>query len=151
MIEICEGSLFDSGAEALVNTVNCVGTWGKGLALAFKQHFPECFKNYKIACDAGLVRAGKIHVCEHLFAPRFVLNFPTKMDWRHPSKIEWIEDGLRDLRRVILENGIKSVAVPALGCSNGQLKWDDVFPLVLREFDDLEAAILVYPPWAKRS
>lgn len=150
MIEIREDSLFDSGADALVNTVNCVGVAGKGLARAFHLRFPECYKTYKIACDVGLVRIGKIHICEHLFAPRFVLNFPTKIHWKNPSQIEWIESGLQDLKRLILENEIESMALPALGCSNGGLNWDDVFSRILAVLDDLDATIWVYPPWAKR-
>src|SRR5580704_11959007 len=103
MIRFTQGNLLDSEAEALVNTVNTVGVMGKGIALMFKEAFPENFKAYATACKKGDVKVGEMFVTERrdLIGPRWIINFPTKKHWRHPSKLEWIEAGLADLKRVI--------------------------------------------------
>ena len=148
MIHIIKGSIFDSNCEALVNPTNCVGVWGKGLALEFKKRFPECWENHGIACEAGYINPGKVWVCSHLVdMPKHVICFPTKLDWRNPSKIEWIKDGLIHLKLVITAYKIKSIAIPALGCSNGGLNWEDVRPLIIEILSPLEdVLILVYEP-----
>src|SRR4051812_20435899 len=128
MINYTQGNLLDDTAEALVNTVNEVGVMGKGIALIFKERFPGNTETYAKACEAGEVRVGRMLVTcnKELWGPCWVINFPTKKHWRHPSKLAWIRDGLADLVRVIKENGIRSVALPPLGCGNGGLEWSQV-------------------------
>src|ERR1700740_1888493 len=108
MIEFTRGNLLESEADALVNTVNTVGVMGKGVALMFKEAFPENFKAYEAACKKEEVQVGRMFVTERaqLVGPKWIINFPTKKHWRHPSKMEWIEEGLEDLKRIISEKGI---------------------------------------------
>jgi len=152
MISFTQGNLLDSNVEAVVNTVNTVGIMGKGIALMFKEKFPENFAAYARACESEKVLIGKMFVTENreLFGPKWIINFPTKTHWRARTKIEWIEEGLKDLVRVIKDKGIRSVAVPPLGCGNGGLSWNAVRPLIvtaLEEINDLDAVI--YEPTAK--
>src|SRR4051812_45091695 len=104
MIEYVKGDIIASDCEALVNTVNCVGKMGKGLALSFKRQFPEMFKAYKRACDENSVRTGRMHIWK---GEKTVINFPTKQHWRNPSRMEWIVQGLQDLVEVVKIQGIK--------------------------------------------
>lgn len=149
MISFTQGNLLAANAEALVNTVNTVGVMGKGIALMFKETFPENFKIYQAACKRGEVRIGHMLVTERqdMYGPKWIINFPTKQHWRSPSHIEWIEQGLNDLARVIRENKIKSVAIPPLGSGHGGLDWQDVRPKIetaLSKLSDVE--IIVYEP-----
>lgn len=121
MIEYIKGNILDSNCEALVNTVNCYGKMGKGIALLFKHKFPKMFLDYKRACDENKVKIGKMHVWKD--SERLVINFPTKDHWRYPSKMEWIVLGLQDLVKTVQLHNIKSIAIPALGCGNGGLLW----------------------------
>jgi O-acetyl-ADP-ribose deacetylase (regulator of RNase III) len=149
MIKFTKGNLLNIEAEALVNTVNTVGIMGKGIALMFKEAFPDNFAAYARACDAGEVSVGKVHIFERegFLNPRFIVNFPTKKHWRQPSKIEWIEDGLRDLRQLIIEKHIKSIALPPLGAGNGKLDWPDVKARIIATLSDLEDIdITVFEP-----
>ncbi|MFD0937306.1 type II toxin-antitoxin system antitoxin DNA ADP-ribosyl glycohydrolase DarG, partial [Methylobacterium trifolii] len=151
MITFTQGDLLDAPAEALVNTVNTVGVMGKGIALMFKEHFPDNYRAYAAACKAGEVKTGQMFVTErgHLTGPRWIINFPTKANWRFPSKMIWIEEGLADLRRVIEANGIRSVAVPPLGSGNGGLNWADVRPRIEAALSDLPGVeVIVYEPTA---
>jgi O-acetyl-ADP-ribose deacetylase (regulator of RNase III) len=136
-IELGHGNLLAADVDALVNTVNTEGVMGKGLALQFKKAFPENFVSYERACKAGEVVTGRMHVVKRLASPRFIINFPTKKHWRHPSKLEYLRDGLRDLVAQVRALGIKSIAVPPLGCGNGGLDWGDVKPLILAAFAEL--------------
>ncbi|GMQ79492.1 MAG: macro domain-containing protein [Anaerolineae bacterium] len=152
MIRFTQGNLLDAEVEAVVNTVNTVGVMGKGIALMFKEAFPENSKRYAAACKAGEVKVGHVFVTERheLMGPRWIVNFPTKKHWRHPSKMEWVVDGLRDLRTFILEKGIKSIAIPPLGSGNGGLNWTDVrdqIQAVLANLDDVD--IVVYEPTSR--
>lgn len=152
MINFTQGNLLDSKAEALVNTVNTLGVMGKGIALMFKEAFPENFKTYAAACERKDVKLGQMFVTERrdMFGPRWIINFPTKANWRFPSRIEWIEDGLKDLRRVIAENGIRSIAIPPLGSGNGGLDWTDVKPKIEAALADIPGLdVTVYEPVAK--
>lgn len=119
-----------SGADALVNPVNCVGVMGKGLALEFKKRFPYNFKVYQEACESGQMQPGKMLVVplggKPTLASKCIINFPTKRHWRNPSRMEDIEAGLMDLAHVVFDNNIASVAVPALGCGLGGLSWLEV-------------------------
>ena len=152
MVTFEQGNLLEAEAEALVNTVNTVGVMGKGIALMFKERFPENFKSYAAACKRGDVRLGEMFVTENieLGGPRWIVNFPTKDHWRSRTRLEWIEAGLEDLGRVIEGYGIRSIAVPPLGCGNGGLDWRDVRPVIesaLARTDALKA--MVYEPTAK--
>jgi O-acetyl-ADP-ribose deacetylase (regulator of RNase III) len=145
------GSLLQAPADALVNTVNTVGIMGKGIALQFKQAYPGNFHAYEAACRRGDVRLGKMFTYEtgQLDKPRFVINFPTKGHWRSKSKLSDIEAGLADLRGVIAERRIESIAVPPLGCGNGGLAWGEVRPLIEAALGDLPGVhVMVYPPQA---
>ena len=149
MIEFIKGNLLEAHVEALVNTVNTVGIMGKGIALQFRETFPENYKFYQKACQQGKVQIGKmlVHDQGQFVNPRYIINFPTKSHWRENSKIETIEAGLYDLQSVIREYEIRSIAVPPLGCGNGGLDWEIVRPLIvdfLSQFDDVR--ILIYDP-----
>lgn len=149
MINYIEGNLLQAPTEALVNTVNEVGVMGKGIALMFSEAFPENTKAYVEACKIGRVRVGQMFVTENkgLVQPRWIINFPTKKHWRGPSKIAWINEGLRDLARVIREKGIHSVALPPLGCGNGKLEWTVVREAIEKALEKLsDVQILVYKP-----
>jgi len=149
MLIDAEGNLLTTRADALVNTVNTVGVMGKGIALQFKRAFPANYRAYVQACEEGRVRLGEMFVfrLDQLQAPYFIINFPTKGNWRSKSRIEDIESGLRDLRRVIGELGLDSVALPPLGCGNGGLDWSEVRPLIDEMLGDLpRVEIKVFAP-----
>jgi O-acetyl-ADP-ribose deacetylase (regulator of RNase III) len=151
MLRFTQGNLLDARVEALVNTVNTVGVMGKGIALMFKERFPENFSAYAIACKADEVRVGRMFVQAgvELDGPRWIINFPTKKHWRHPTQIEWIDAGLVDLKNVIQSKGIRSIALPALGCGNGGLEWSDVRPKIEAVLGDLEnVEVVVFEPAA---
>lgn len=128
MITFRRTSLLDSPAQTLVNTVNCVGVMGKGLAKAFRDREPEMFKRYKSVCDEKLLEPGKLWLWRG--TKSWVLNFPTKIHWRNPSKIEWVEAGLEKFVGAYKEQEIREVSFPRLGCGNGGLAWQDVRPLM---------------------
>ena len=152
MISYRTGNLLDAKVEAVVNTVNTVGVMGKGIALMFKEAFPENFRLYELACKQGEVKIGHMFVTENLAleGPRWIINFPSKKHWRQPSKFEWIVEGLQDLRRVIEDKGIRSIALPPIGCGNGGLDWSDVRPKIEGAFAALETVeIEVFEPTSK--
>jgi O-acetyl-ADP-ribose deacetylase (regulator of RNase III) len=152
MITFTQGNLIEAKAEALVNTVNTLGIMGKGIALMFKEAFPENFKAYEAACKRKDVQLRKMFVTERrdMFGPRWIINFPTKANWRFPSQIEWIEAGLEDLKRVIAEKDIRSIAIPPLGAGNGGLDWTEVRPKIEAAFADMpNVEVLIYEPVAK--
>lgn len=125
------GNLLEADTEALVNTVNTVGVMGKGIALQFKERFPNNFKIYAEACKKRILKPGSmLTVKEHTFkGDRWIINFPTKTEWFKKSQYSFIEEGLKDLAKTIEEKQIKSIAIPPLGCGNGGLKWEKVKPL----------------------
>lgn len=152
MMRFVQGNLLEARVEALVNTVNTVGVMGKGIALMFKEAFRDNFLAYEDACKRKEVKIGHMFVTENriLNGPHWIINFPTKKHWLHPSKLEWIIEGLADLRRVIREHHIHSIALPPLGSGNGGLDWNDVraeIERALGELDDVD--IVVYEPTAK--
>lgn len=152
MIRYEQGNLLESGAEALVNTVNTMGVMGKGIALMFKERFPLNMELYSEACKLGQVKTGNVFVTEsnELMGPKWIINFPTKKNWRHPSKMEWVIDGLSDLREFILSNGVKSIAIPPLGAGNGGLDWQSVKFEILKALGDIESVdIIIYEPTDK--
>lgn len=125
--------------DAIVNTVNCAGVMGKGIALQFKNKWPANFRAYEAACKAGQVRPGRMFVydCGGLLKPRYIINFPTKDHWRGKSTLGFVRDGLRDLVAQVRRLGIRSLALPPLGCGNGGLAWSDVRPLIEEAFRPL--------------
>ena len=146
MITKTSGDLLAANADALVNTVNCVGVMGKGIALQFKRKYPENYREYEAACNAGGVRLGKMFVVElhSITGPRFIINFPTKKHWKSRSRLVDIESGLDDLVRVVGDLKIGSIAVPPLGAGNGGLPWPEVEKLIydkLGEVADVEVQL----------
>lgn len=153
MIELTRGNLLDADADALVNTVNCVGVMGRGIAAQFKRAFPAMFKNYAAACKRGEVQPGKMHVVEVARergapnAPRFIINFPTKRHWQGNSRMDDIDAGLAALVEDVKRLGIQSIAIPPLGCGLGGLDWADVRPRIERAFAALpDVRVLVFEP-----
>ena len=149
MIRLVSGNLLKAQTEALVNTVNCVGVMGKGIALQFKQAFPDNFKDYSQACDKGTVRIGKMFVykTDRMFHPKYIINFPTKRHWKVKSRLKDIELGLKDLVKVIKDLNIQSIAVPPLGSGLGGLNWEEVKSLIIDALDNLPGVeVLLYEP-----
>ena len=148
MIRYMTGDILRCEADALVNTVNCVGVMGRGIALQFKKAFPSNFDDYKKACDRGEVIPGKMFITERnaLTTPRFIINFPTKRHWRGKSRIEDIESGLVDLRQQIESRGIQSIAIPPLGSGLGGLNWPDVRKRIEAALTGTDAEIIVFEP-----
>ena len=152
MLELKQGNLLEEDAEALLNAVNCVGVMGKGIALQFKQAFPENFQQYKKACDAKEVQPGQMFTVPtgKLSNPKYIINFPTKRHWRDKSKIADIQIGLKALVVEVQQLGITSIAIPALGCGNGGLDWVEVKPLIESAFAELpEVKAIAFEPMCK--
>lgn len=147
MLEFTQGDMFEAKADIRVNTVNCVGVMGAGVALAFKQRYPEMFKEYQHACKKGQVRPGHMHVWKSLSGD-WIVNFPTKRDWREPSRYEDIDAGLDDLRRYLDTVGGVTVALPALGCGHGGLDWARVSGMIRDKLDGVDAHVLIFEPAA---
>lgn len=149
MIKYVTGDLLSAQTEALVNTVNTVGVMGKGIALQFKENFPNNYNEYIKACKDKSLQIGELLVVKdkNIEKERIIINFPTKKDWKHKSKLEYIEKGLQELVKVIPEYKIKSIAIPPLGCGNGGLNWEDVKPLMEKYLTPLgDVNILVFSP-----
>ena len=140
MIHVGTADIFGSSCEALVNPVNTIGTMGKGLALAFRKHFPESSKLYMNHCEMGLMEVGKIYPTFTGFErpAKWIIHFPTKKHWKNHSELKWIADGLVDMCKFIKERKIKSVAIPMLGCGLGGLEWKDVSPLMVENFQKVD-------------
>ena len=149
MIRFEQGNLLTANVEALVNPVNCVGVMGRGLALEFKRGFPGNFKLYAEACLKKQVKPGKMFIVptQCIFNPHYIINFPTKTHWKLKSQLNYIETGLKDLVAQVKALGIKSIAIPPLGCGNGGLEWAEVLPLIKSAFAELEAVdVVIYAP-----
>ncbi len=146
MFKALIGDLFSSDCQTLVNTVNCVGVMGKGVALEFKQRFPALFEDYAERCARSQVRLGEPYLYAAQ-AGRLVVNFPTKGHWRSPSRLADIERGLDFLVKHYADWGIVSIAFPPLGCGNGGLAWSEVGPLMYRKLSGLPLDIKVYAPY----
>lgn len=148
LIEYKNGNLLEADVEAIVNTVNCVGVMGKGIALQFKQAFPDNFKEYQKACRSKEVKVGNMFTyLRSIINPKYIINFPTKVHWKGKSKMEYIESGLKALVDEVKKLKIKSIAIPPLGCGNGGLEWDEVRPHIEKAFVDLpDVQVLIYAP-----
>ena len=150
MIEITQGNLLKAPAEALVNTVNTVGVMGKGIALQFRQAFPEMYRAYEKACKDGDLQLGQVQVFDLgglVGGPRWIINFPTKGHWRAASRLPDVESGLVDLVAKIRKLGIHSIAIPPLGCGNGGLDWSEVRPQIEKAFQALpDVHVLLFEP-----
>lgn len=145
------GDLFASGAEAVVNTVNCVGVMGKGLALTFKERFPENFAAYKLECDGRRLSPGGLFPFDQGAVsgddgPKWIVNLATKGHWRDPSQLSWVEDGAQTLARWAKDFQVKSIACPALGAGLGGLPWEDVKAAVEHAFKDSQTELLLFAP-----
>ncbi|MBL7872121.1 MAG: macro domain-containing protein [Cyclobacteriaceae bacterium] len=148
-MQFVKGNLLESKVQALVNTVNTVGVMGKGIALQFKEAFPNNYKIYVDACKKKELQPGKLLVVKEdtLQGERIIINFPTKTAWQFKSKYEYVEEGLKELVKVITDHNIKSIAIPPLGCGNGGLKWEKVRPMMEKYLGDLtDVEIQVFEP-----
>jgi len=150
MIEFRKGSIWDAkDLQALVNTVNCIGVMGKGLALQFKCRYPAMYDEYVRVCEANALEPGEIHVWENPKPPpQYIFNFATKGEWKQLSQYTWIEDGLLDLAVRIRTLKIKSIAIPALGCQNGGLEWAKVKEQIQTAHDTFwhDCRVVVFEP-----
>ena len=149
MIDLTHGDILQADAEALVNTVNCVGIMGRGIALQFRKAFPDNFKVYEAACERETVRPGQMLVYEtrRLTGPRYIINFPTKEHWKGKSRMEFIDAGLSALVGEIKKLDIRSIAVPPLGCGLGGLRWNEVRPRIINALNSLpDVHVLLYEP-----
>lgn len=146
-MKILVGDILQSKAQTLINTVNCIGIMGKGIALEFKKRFPEMFKDYVERCERRDVKLGVPYLYKTLFPPQ-IINFPTKDHWKSLSRITDIERGLQHLLSHYKEWGITSLAIPPLGCGNGQLEWKAVGPLIYRYASQLDIPVDLFAPYA---
>ncbi|MBS4025396.1 MAG: macro domain-containing protein [Clostridia bacterium] len=148
MIEFVSGDIFDYDANIRVNTVNCVGIMGAGVALMFKNRYPDMFVDYADACRRNEVKPGKPHVWEHvdLLSQCTIVNLPTKVHWKNPSKYEYIEKGLIWLRQFLINKENSIVTLPALGCGHGGLEWEKVREMIIQYLGDVTSKILVFEP-----
>lgn len=148
-MQFVHGDLLEAPVDALVNAVNEVGVMGKGLALQFRTAFPASAREYVEACARREVNVGKVLLTRSGDdkGPAWIIHFPTKKHWRHPSRIEWVREGPQDLERVVRQRSIRSVALPALGCGLGGLAWSEVRPLIERDLSDVrDVEVLVFEP-----
>lgn len=150
MIEFVEGDFFDYEADIRVNTVNCVGVMGAGVALLFKNKYPKMYEDYLKECNLGRVKIGKPHVwrSNQMFSENnlTIINFPTKDHWKNPSEYEFVEKGLIWLKQYLQDIGDVTITLPALGCGNGGLDWNIVKKMISDKLDALKARILVFAP-----
>ncbi len=149
MIKYITGDIFESDADALINTVNTVGVMGKGIALQFKKAYHYNYKAYVEACKRNEIEIGKVFIVKDSnlnSGTKYIINFPTKKDWRKPSEYSFIEAGLDDLVRVLNEYKIKSVAIPPLGAGNGGLEWEKVKKIIEHKLGRLDVEIMVFEP-----
>ena len=142
MIKLCKGNILDSKTEIITITVNCYGAMGKGLALEAKKKYPKLFEHYKKLCDTKQIKPGK-PILVKSDGQRFLL-FPTKDHWRYPSKIEWINEGLRRIKNNI--DKFDSISLPPLGCGNGGLDFYDVLDLMIKHLEGVPVDIKIYVP-----
>ncbi len=146
MIKVLTGDIFQSQMQTKVNTVNCVGVMGKGIALLFKQQYPEMYEDYRDRCQNDEIEEGVPYLFENLFGEK-IINFPTKGHWKNLSNIEKIERGLDIFIENYKEWGIESIAFPPLGCGNGGLLWQEVGPIMYKKLSQLDIPVEIYAPF----
>ena len=146
MIKVLIGNIFESQAQTLVNTINCVGIMGKGIAQEFKKRYPNMFKDYKALCDKGKVRLGEPYIFKTLY-DKAIINFPTKKHWRAMSRLDDIKKGLDNFIENYKQWGVASVAFPPLGCGNGGLKWEVVGPVIYQKLLAVDIPVEIYAPY----
>lgn len=148
MLKFVEGDFFNYEADIRINTVNCVGVMGAGVALLFKNKFPEMFKDYSNACSKGIVKVGEPHVWfeNDMFSKLTIINFPTKIHWKNPSKYEYLEKGLVWLKKYLSDKENSTITIPALGCGHGGLDWAIVKDMITKYLGNLKANIYVFSP-----
>lgn len=153
MITYRKDSIFDSGADAIVNAVNCVGVMGAGLAKAFAVRFPLMEKDYKVYCKEKLLVPGSLHTYySNIGLDPMIINFPTKDDWRNPSDLLFIDGGMAALVQLVAKFNLRKIAIPALGCGLGGLEWNDVHALIEYWINEamyqklIDAEWILYPP-----
>lgn len=144
-VKVIKGDIFNSNAQTLVNTVNCVGVMGKGLALEYKKRFPGMYQDYVQRCKKGQVRLGEPYLFRGLQSPA-IINFPTKDHWRSVSRLDDIIKGLEYLKRHYKGWGITSIAIPSLGCQLGQLEWRLVLPVIYNHLSSFDIPVELYIP-----
>lgn len=145
-VKVVQGNLLESKAHTLVNTVNTVGVMGKGIALQFRKRFPDMYDDYVWRCNRGEVRLGEPYLYRQLIPP-WIINFPTKEHWRSVARLDAIVNGIRHLRANYVSWEIESLAVPPLGCGNGQLEWSVVGPTLFRELSTFDIPVELYAPY----
>lgn len=145
-MKILVGDILKSKAQTIINTVNCVGVMGKGIALEFKKRFPQMYEDYIARCEHKEVRLGEPYFFQSLIQPQ-IINFPTKEHWKSLSRIEDIEKGLQHLVANYKAWGITSLAIPPLGCGNGQLEWRMVGPLIYKYLKQMDIPVEMYAPY----
>ena len=149
MIHIKEGNIFEADTQGIVNPVNCMGVMGAGLAKKFAQFYPNMEKEYKAICHADKLKVGQIFMwtIDAHDGLRYIFNLPTKVHWKDPSKMQYIRHGVTELIRLMSEHEISSVAIPAIGCGLGGLKWDDVFKEIVHQFQrETDKTVWLFPP-----
>ena len=142
MITFTETTVFNTSAQTVVNTVNCVGVMGAGIALEFRLRYPEMFRDYAIRCEKGAVMIGRPYLYRDAKSP-WIMNFPTKKHWKNPSRIDWIEDGLKYFVVNYKKANISSIAFSQLGCGKGNLDWHDVKPVMEKYLTDIEIPVYI--------
>ena len=145
MIEHTKGNILLANTRALVNPVNCVGVMGAGLALQYKQRFPALYEAYRRLAKNKIIQPGKVYLYDA--GEKYVANFPTKLHWRDPSKMSYIDEGLQDLVKQLQARHIDSVAIPPLGCGLGGLDWEVVRPRIEMSFERLAIRAVLYAPF----
>ena len=146
MITPIKGNIFNANTNAIVNTVNCVGVMGKGIALEFKARYPNMFKDYVVACKNSEVKIGKMWIWNNTATPKYIINFPTKEHWQNHSRIEWISSGLDNLKECVQQLNISSLSLPPLGCGNGGLDFNVIKQIIEGKLNDLTIPVFLYYP-----
>lgn len=142
MIRYYKGTVFNAGTDAIVNTINCDGVMGAGIALEFGLRYPDMYKDYEIKCKNGLIYVGQVDYYKDA-SGKTIINFPTKIHFKYPSRIEWVESGLKAFSESYKDSGFNSVAFPKLGTSKGGLDWNQVRPLMEKYLAPLELDVVI--------
>jgi O-acetyl-ADP-ribose deacetylase (regulator of RNase III) len=142
MVQIIKGDIFESDTQTIVNTVNCVGVMGKGIALLFKEKYPKMFIRYKELCDLNLIKTGSLWL--YKTSDKWILNFPTKDHWKNPSEIEYLKTGLKKFIDTYEEKGITSISFPLLGATNGGINPDISLRIMTEYLNDCKIPVIIF-------